>query len=60
MFLINVPSVLDPSVAPPGEHVFSLEVLFTPYDFAGGWESRAEPERWLQVAIPTRRRSRTA
>jgi phytoene dehydrogenase-like protein len=50
MFLINVPSVLDPSVAPPGEHVFSLEVLFTPYSFAGGWESPAEPERWLQLA----------
>lgn len=50
MFLINVPSVLDPSVAPPGEHVLSLEVLFTPYDFTGGWESRAEPERWLEVA----------
>jgi phytoene dehydrogenase-like protein len=50
MFLINVPSVLDPSVAPPGEHVLSLEVLFTPYAFDRGWQSRAEPERWLEVA----------
>jgi len=49
MFLINVPSVLDPTLAPPGEHVFSLEVLWTPYSFRGGWESPAEPERWIEV-----------
>ncbi len=34
--LINVPSIADPSVAPPGRHVFSLEVLLTPYRHAVG------------------------
>ncbi len=50
IFLINFPSVGDPSLAPPGEHVLSLEVLFTPWSFRGGWEGSAEPERWLDVA----------
>lgn len=44
----NVPSVLDPTMAPPGRHVFSLEVLFTPYALAGGWTGSSEPQRWLE------------
>ncbi|WCB94598.1 Phytoene desaturase (lycopene-forming) [Baekduia alba] len=48
LFLSNVPSVLDPTVAPAGGgHVFSLETLFTPYRLHGGWPGSAEPERWL-------------
>jgi phytoene dehydrogenase-like protein len=48
--LANVPSVLDPSVTPPGGgHVFSLEVLFTPYALEGGWEDSPEPQRWLDT-----------
>lgn len=50
IFYLNVPSVQDPGLAPPGEHVFSLEVLFTPYRLAGGWAGSGEPERWLEVA----------
>ena len=50
IFLINFPTALDPSLAPPGEHVLSLEVLYTPYAFRGGWSTAAEPERWLDVA----------
>jgi phytoene dehydrogenase-like protein len=46
---VNVPSVLDPSLAPAGRHVFSLEVLFTPYRRPGGWRDSPEPERWLDV-----------
>jgi phytoene dehydrogenase-like protein len=50
LFLSNVPSLLDPSVAPPGGgHVFSLETLFTPYRLNGGWAGTAEPERWLSA-----------
>jgi len=45
--LINVPSVLDPTVAPAGRHVFSLEVLLTPYRH--DWSSSREPERWLDL-----------
>jgi phytoene dehydrogenase-like protein len=48
MFFANVPSVLDPTMVPgPGQHVFSLEVLFTPYALAGGWPGSGEPQRWL-------------
>lgn len=45
----NVPTVLDPSMAPPGRHVFSLEVLFTPYRHPGGWPQSPEPRRWLEA-----------
>jgi len=55
--LVNVPSLLDPTMAPDGRHVFSLEALFTPYDFqdaaGNGWphpERRGpEPQRWLEL-----------
>ena len=46
--LVNVPSVLDPSIAPPRRHVFSLEALFTPYALPGGWPNSPEPRRWLE------------
>jgi phytoene dehydrogenase-like protein len=48
----NLPSVLDPTMVAPGPdggHIFSLEVLWTPYALAGGWEASGEPERWLDV-----------
>lgn len=50
-FFVQSPSVLDPSVSaglPEGHHVFSLEILWTPYALAGGWESTDEPRRWLR------------
>ena len=50
-FLVQTPSVLDPSVRPPGvvnSEVFSLEVLWTPYALNGGWSGSAEPERWMR------------
>ncbi len=48
--LVNAPSVLDPTMAPaPGQHVLSLETLFTPYRLAGGWPSSTEPRRWLEL-----------
>jgi phytoene dehydrogenase-like protein len=58
--LVNVPSVPDPTlrvtsgVATAGgdaareHHVFSLEVLYTPYAVRGGWDGSAEPRRWLE------------
>jgi phytoene dehydrogenase-like protein len=61
--LFGVPSILDASLrvpreapaeqahqgrgAEPDDHVVSMEVLWTPYDLAGGWEGSPEPERWL-------------
>jgi phytoene dehydrogenase-like protein len=48
IFLVNVPSVLDPTMAAAGGHVFSLEVLYTPYAVPGGWAASTEPPRWLE------------
>jgi phytoene dehydrogenase-like protein len=49
--LVNSPSALDESLVDAGRHVFSLEVLYTPYRLLGGWDSSPEPRRWLdQVA----------
>ncbi len=48
---VNSPSALDETLAPAGRHVFSLEVLYTPYGLVGGWPDSGEPRRWLdQVA----------
>jgi phytoene dehydrogenase-like protein len=49
-FLVNIPSALDPTMAPSGGagHVFSLEALFTPYGLRGGWAGSSEPCRWLE------------
>lgn len=48
--LANTPSVLDPSVAGTvAAHVFSLEVLFTPYALNGGWSKTSEPQRWMRT-----------
>ena len=46
--LANSPSVTDSTLAPSGQHVFSLESLYTPYSFTDGWTSKDEPERWLR------------
>jgi phytoene dehydrogenase-like protein len=49
MFLLNTPSVLDPSLRPaPDAHVLSLEVLWTPFALRGGWAGTTEPRRWLE------------
>jgi phytoene dehydrogenase-like protein len=47
--LVNVPTLLDASMAPEGRHVFSLEALFTPFGLAGGWPDSTEPWRWLEA-----------
>ena len=32
-----MPSLLDPSLAPPGQHVLSVLVQYAPYHLHGGW-----------------------
>jgi hypothetical protein len=44
----NIPTALDPSMGSPGQHVFSLECLYTPYNVEGGWSGSSEPRRWLE------------
>lgn len=46
--LLNIPTAADPTMmTAPGEHVLSLEVLFTPY--AHDWSISPEPQRWLDL-----------
>jgi len=47
--LVNVPTLLDPTLAPPGRHVTSIEALFTPFGLPGGWAASPEPQRWLEL-----------
>ena len=48
--LVNVPSALDPTMlTAEGNHILSLEVLYTPYSLQGGWADSSEPDRWLQL-----------
>jgi phytoene dehydrogenase-like protein len=49
VFFANLPTVLDPTMAPAGRHVFSLETLYTPYGLQGGWSGSPEPRRWLDL-----------
>jgi phytoene dehydrogenase-like protein len=34
---IVIPSMIDPSMAPPGKHVMSIFVQYAPYHLNGGW-----------------------
>ena len=48
--LIDIPSVPDDTLkTSSGEHILSLEVLFTPYSIQGGWDNSSEPRRWLDI-----------
>jgi phytoene dehydrogenase-like protein len=39
----TIPSVVDPTVAPPGRHLMSMFVQYAPYRLAGrGWEDEKE------------------
>ncbi len=49
MFMVNTPSVLDPSMRPDADsHLLSLEVLWTPYSLAGGWPGSTQPWSWFE------------
>ncbi len=40
---IIIPSLIDPSMAPPGKHVMSIFVQYAPYDLAEGtWEEQRD------------------
>ncbi|UCF79927.1 MAG: NAD(P)/FAD-dependent oxidoreductase [Acidobacteriota bacterium] len=40
---IVIPSLLDPTLAPPGKHVMSVEAQYTPYELkAGHWNDHRE------------------
>jgi phytoene dehydrogenase-like protein len=41
---IIIPSMLDPSMAPPGKHVMSIFVQYAPYHLNGGWSDARRDE----------------
>jgi phytoene dehydrogenase-like protein len=51
MLEITVPTLADPSLAPPGCHVLSVIAQYAPYDLAGGWEAGREP--FTELVIDT-------
>jgi phytoene dehydrogenase-like protein len=38
------PSMIDPDMAPPGQHVMSCFVQYAPYDLEGGWNDHRRDE----------------
>jgi phytoene dehydrogenase-like protein len=49
---IVFPSVIDPSMAPPGKHVMSIFVQYAPYQLNGGWND-AKREAFGDAVVNT-------
>ena len=49
---IVIPSMLDPTMAPPGKHVMSIFVQYAPYHLNGGWTD-ARREEFGDTVIDT-------
>jgi phytoene dehydrogenase-like protein len=49
---IVIPSMIDPSMAPPGQHVMSIFVQYVPYRVNGGWTD-ARREAFGDTVIDT-------
>jgi phytoene dehydrogenase-like protein len=49
---IVIPSMIDPSMAPPGKHVMSIFVQYVPYTVNGGWTD-AKREAFGDTVIDT-------
>lgn len=47
-----MPSLLDPSMAPPGKHIMSLFVQYADRDLKGGWTDAKKAE-FLEVVVDT-------
>ena len=48
---VVIPSLTDPSVAPPGKHVLSCFVQYAPYNLKGSWDD--EKEKFGDTVIDT-------
>lgn len=48
---ITLPSLTDPTIAPPGGAVLSAIVQYAPYDLRGGWDSRRDA--FLETVLAT-------
>ena len=49
---IVIPSMLDPTMAPPGKHVMSIFVQYAPYHRKGGWDD-ASREAFGDAVVDT-------
>jgi phytoene dehydrogenase-like protein len=49
---IVIPSMIDPSMAPPGKHVMSIFVQYVPHNVNGGW-TQARREAFGDTVIDT-------
>jgi phytoene dehydrogenase-like protein len=49
---IVIPSMIDPGMAPPGQHVMSIFVQYAPYHLSGGW-SDARREAFGDAVVKT-------
>jgi phytoene dehydrogenase-like protein len=49
---IVIPSMIDPDMAPPGQHVMSIFVQYAPYQLNGGWTD-AKREAFGDTVIQT-------
>jgi len=49
---IVIPSMIDPSMAPPGKHVMSIFVQYVPHNVNGGW-TEAKREAFGDTVIDT-------
>jgi phytoene dehydrogenase-like protein len=47
-----IPSLLDPSMAPPGKHIMSLFVEYASSDLEGGW-TESKKQEFLQIVVDT-------
>ena len=51
IFEITVPSVSDPTLAPPGKHVLSAIIQYAPYALAAGWDRQQQHFTDLAVDV---------
>ncbi|HEY8052860.1 MAG TPA: NAD(P)/FAD-dependent oxidoreductase [Steroidobacteraceae bacterium] len=51
MLEITLPTLADPTLAPPGKHVLSAIVQYAPYSLRSGWEG--ERQRFTDLVIDT-------
>jgi phytoene dehydrogenase-like protein len=49
---IVIPSMIDPGMAPPGQHVMSIFVQYAPYSIEGGWND-AKREAFGDAVVKT-------
>jgi phytoene dehydrogenase-like protein len=49
---VIIPSMIDPHMAPPGQHVMSIFVQYAPYDVIGGWTD-AKRDAFGQAVVDT-------